>query len=111
MQSEAISEWSDDNEALVAPPLSTKASSRNIRTEVQSEGGEGVPEQQAEKMPMAGPQDLPPRTCGLTPEQCLGAWGGSVGLEPSTGKLMCKYLCLGIGSYPIFVVAVIDELI
>ena len=54
MQSTAIFEWSDDDEALVAPPLSTKASSRNTRMEVQSKGGEGVPEQQAEKMPMVG---------------------------------------------------------
>ena len=51
MQSAAISEWLDDNEAPVAPPLSTKASSCNKRVEVQSEGGEGVPKQQAEETP------------------------------------------------------------
>ena len=45
MQSTAISEWSDDDEAIVAPPSSTKASSRNTRVEVQSKGGEGVLEQ------------------------------------------------------------------
>ena len=44
MQSPAISEWSDNDEALVAPPSSTKASPRNMCAEVQSEGGEGVPE-------------------------------------------------------------------
>ena len=49
-----MSEWLDDDETLVAPPPSTKASSRNTRVEVQSKGGEEVPEQQAEKMPMAG---------------------------------------------------------
>ena len=54
MQSAAISEWLDDDEAPVAPPPSTKASSRNTRAEVQSKGGEGVPEQQAKKMPMVG---------------------------------------------------------
>ena len=54
MQSAAISEWSNDNEAPVASPLSTKASSRNTRAEVQSEGGEGVPEQQAEETSTAG---------------------------------------------------------
>ena len=54
MQSMVISEWSDNDEAPVAPPPSTKASSRNTRAEVQSKGGEGVPELQAEKMPMVG---------------------------------------------------------
>ena len=49
-----MSEWSDDDEAPVAPPPSTKASSRNTRVEVQSKGGEGVLEQQAEKTPMVG---------------------------------------------------------
>ena len=53
MQSAAISKWLDDDEAPIAPPLSTKASARNTRAEVQPEGGEGVPEQQVEKMPTA----------------------------------------------------------
>ena len=44
MQSAAIFEWSDNDEAPIAPPPSTKASSRNTRVEVQSEGGEGVSE-------------------------------------------------------------------
>ena len=44
MQSTAISEWSDDDEAPVAPPPSTGASPRNTRVEVQSRGGEGAPE-------------------------------------------------------------------
>ena len=43
-QSAAMSEWSDDDEALVAPPPSIEAPLRNTRTEVQSKGGEGVPE-------------------------------------------------------------------
>ena len=49
-----MSEWSDDDETPVAPPPSTKASSRNTHAEVQSEGGEGVLEQQAEKTPTVG---------------------------------------------------------
>ena len=52
-----------------------------------------------------------PRTHGLTLGQCLGALGGSTGLDPFAEKLMCKYFCLAIGSYLIFIVAVIDELI
>ena len=32
-QSAVMSEWSDDEEALVAPPPSTKASSHNTRME------------------------------------------------------------------------------
>ena len=47
-QSAVMSEWSDDDGARVAPPLSTKAPPRNTRAEEQSKGGEGVPEQQAE---------------------------------------------------------------
>ena len=47
MQSAAMSEWSDDDGAPVAPPPSTEAPPRNTRVEVQSKGGEGVPEQWA----------------------------------------------------------------
>ena len=43
-QSAAVFEWSDDDVAPVAPPLSTKAPSHSMRVEVQSEGGEGVPD-------------------------------------------------------------------
>ena len=46
-----MSEWSDDDGALVAPPLSTEAPPHNMRTEVQSKGGEEVPEQQAKGVP------------------------------------------------------------
>jgi len=46
-QSAAMSEWSDDDGAPVAPPLSTEAPSRNTWVEVQSKGWEAVPEQQA----------------------------------------------------------------
>ena len=99
-----MSEWSDDGEAPVARPPITKASSRNTRAEVQSKGGGGVPEQQAEKTPTAEAARPPqPRPRGLTLEQCLGARGGSADSELSIGKLMCKHLCLGIGSYPIFI--------
>ena len=54
IESAAISEWLDDDGALVAPPPSTKASSRNMCVEVPSKGGKGVPEQQEEKTVMAG---------------------------------------------------------
>ena len=49
-----MSEWSNNDEALVTPPPSTKASSYNTRVEVQSKGGEGVPKQQAENTPIVG---------------------------------------------------------
>ena len=52
-QSAAMSEWSDDDGALVAPPPSTEAPPCNTCAEVQSKGGEGVPEQRAEERPMA----------------------------------------------------------
>ena len=44
-QSAVMSEWSDDDGAPVAPPLSTEAPPRNMHMEVQPKGGEGVPEQ------------------------------------------------------------------
>ena len=44
-QSAAMSEWSDDNGSLVAPPQSTEAPPHNTHVEVQSKGGEEVPEQ------------------------------------------------------------------
>ena len=50
----AMSEWSDDDGASVAPTPSTKAPPCNMCVEVQSKGGEGVPEQQAEERPTAG---------------------------------------------------------
>ena len=48
-QSATMSEWSDNDGAPVAPPPSTKAPPCNMHVEVQSKGGEGVPEQQAEE--------------------------------------------------------------
>ena len=53
MQSVAMSEWSDDDGALVAPPSSTEAPLCNTRAEVQSKGGEEVPKQEAEERPTA----------------------------------------------------------
>jgi len=44
-QSVAMSEWLDDNGALVAPPPNTEAPKCNTHVEVQPKGGEGVPEQ------------------------------------------------------------------
>ena len=43
-----MSEWSDDDGTPVAPPPSTEAPPHNTRVEVQSKGGEEVPERQAE---------------------------------------------------------------
>ena len=43
--SAAMSKWSDDDGALVAPPPSTEVPPHSTCMEVQSEGGEGVPEQ------------------------------------------------------------------
>ena len=43
-QSAAMSEWSDDDGALVAPPLSNKAPPQSSCAEEQPKGGEGVPE-------------------------------------------------------------------
>ena len=53
-QSAAMSEWSDDDGAPVAPAPSTEAPPLNTRTEVQSKGGEGVLEQRAEERSMVG---------------------------------------------------------
>ena len=44
-RSAAMSEWSDDDRAPVAPPPSTKAPPRSSRVEEQPKGGEGVPKQ------------------------------------------------------------------
>ena len=46
-----MSEWSDDDEALVTPPPNTEAPPRNMRVEERSKGGEGVPEQPAKGVP------------------------------------------------------------
>ena len=70
-----MSEWLDDNEAPVAPPLSTKASSCNMRAEVQSKGGEGVPEQQAKKTPTAGAIRPLAQDTRVDPRAVLGCSG------------------------------------
>ena len=44
-QSVVMSEWSDDDGAPVAPPLSTKVPPCSMRAEEQPKGGEGDPEQ------------------------------------------------------------------
>ena len=62
-----MSEWSDDDEALVAPPPSTEAPPRNTRTEVQSKGGEGVPEQQVEERPTVEAMRPPPQGTRVDP--------------------------------------------
>ena len=43
-QSAVMSEWLDDDGALVAPPPSTEVPPRNTRVEEQSKGGEEVPQ-------------------------------------------------------------------
>ena len=74
-QSAVVSEWLDNDEALVAPPPSTKTTSRNTHVEVQSKGGEGVPEQQAEKTPTAGAVRPPAQATWVDPRvvpRCSG---------------------------------------
>jgi len=46
-----MSEWSNDDEAPVAPPPSTEAPPRNTHAEVQSKRGKEVPEQWARAVP------------------------------------------------------------
>ena len=75
MQNAAISEWSNDDEAPLAPPPSTKASSRNTRAEVQSKGGEGVPEQQAKETPMMGAIRPPAQDTRVDPRVVPGCSG------------------------------------
>ena len=74
-QSVAMFEWSDDDGALVAPPPSTEVPPRNTHVEVQSKGGEGVPEQQEEKMPMAGAAKPPDQDTRFDPRAVLGCSG------------------------------------
>ena len=50
-QGAVMSEWLDDDEAISAPPPSTKVPPRDACVEVQQKGGEGVPEQQARGVP------------------------------------------------------------
>ena len=64
-----MSEWSDDDEAPVAPPPSTKAPPRNTRVEGQSKGGEGVPEQQAMGVPMQQAKGVPEQQARGVPER------------------------------------------
>ena len=110
-QSAAMSEWSDDNGAPVAPPPSTEVPLRNMHVEVQSKRGEGVLEQQAEERPTVRAVGHPAQGTWVDPEPCLGAREGSNSLELSTGKPTCKYPCLGVSCCPIFIVVVIDKLI
>ena len=74
-QSAAMFEWSDDDGAPVAPHPSTEAPPRNTRVEVQSKGGEGVPEQQAEERLMAGAARPPAQGMWVDPRavpRCSG---------------------------------------
>ena len=68
-------EWSNDDGALVAPPLSTEVPPRNMRVEVQSKGWEGVPEQQAEVRPMAGAARPLAQGMRVDPRAMLGCLG------------------------------------
>ena len=74
-QSAAVSESSDDDEVPIAPPPSTKASSRNTRAEVQSEGREGVLEQQAERTPTPGATRPPAPDTWVDPRVVPGCSG------------------------------------
>ena len=64
-----MSEWLDDDKALVAPPPSTKAPPRNTRMEGQSKGGEGVPEQQATGVPAHQAKGVPEQQVRGVPER------------------------------------------
>ena len=64
-RSAVMSEWLDDNEALVAPPLSTC-------TEEQPKGGEGVHEQQAKGVPEQQEEERPMTEATRPPPQ--GMW-------------------------------------
>ena len=66
-QSAAMSEWSNDDGAPVAPPLSTEVPPHNTRVEVPLKGGEGVPEQQAKETPMAEATRPPPQGTWVDP--------------------------------------------
>ena len=70
-----MSEWSDDNGAPVAPPLSTEMPPNNTRVKVQSKGGEGVPEQQAKGVPEQQAEERPTAETARPPPQ-------GVGIEP-----------------------------
>ena len=71
-QSVAMSEWSDDDGALVAPPPSTKVPPRNTSVEVQLGGGEGALEQQAKERPMARAARPPTQDTQVDPRAVPG---------------------------------------
>ena len=50
MRSAAMSEWSDDDGAPVAPPCACCMKALQCSEEELSKGGEGVPEQQAKRV-------------------------------------------------------------
>jgi len=114
-----MSEWSDDDEVLVAPPPSMKAPPRSTRVEEQSKGKEGVPKQQAMGVPEQRATGVPERQEEArptieaarpshhkmqesTPSPRLGDLEGNASLEKYTGKPTRKYPCLGVilVSYP-----------
>ena len=70
-----MSEWSDDDGAPVAPPPSTEVPPRNTRAEVQSKGGEGVPEQQAEERLTVGAARHPTQDTQADPRAVHGCSG------------------------------------
>ena len=56
-----MSEWSNDDGALVAPCPSTEAPPRNTHMEERSKEGEGVPEQPAKGVPDQQVRGVPKR--------------------------------------------------
>ena len=52
-------EWSDDDENLVAPPLSVQTPSRTTHVEEQPREDEEVPEQQTTEMPAKRETGIP----------------------------------------------------
>ena len=71
-QSAAMTEWSDDNGAPVAPPPSTKVPPHSSCMEEQPKGGEGVPEQQARGVPERQTEERPTVETARPPSQGTG---------------------------------------
>ena len=70
-------DWSDDDEVLTAPPLSTTEPPRSVRARDQSRGGEeshepltcGIPEQRVEDVTVQRTTEVPSERTTAVPEQ------------------------------------------
>ena len=117
-RSAAMSEWSNDDGAPVAPPPSMKAQPCTTRAEEQSKGGEGIPEQQAmgvlEQQARGVPERRseerstvetarpPPKAHRSTLGPHLGALEGNASSRKCIGRPTRKYPCFKVTlvSYP-----------